>query len=204
VSQEKEKWQMPKIVLMMSVSLDGYIEGPGKDISWHTVDDELHQHFNDEIGRLGALLSGRVMYELMADFWPTADADPEADAVTAEFAGIWRELPKVVYSRTLPRAEWNATVVREIVPEEVVALKEGARGDLWVGGAGVGGEFLRLGLVDELRLYVHPALVGQGTRLFPEGTDIAASLRLIENRVFGNGVVLLRYGTGGGASSDSA
>lgn len=82
---------MRKIVLMMSVSLDGYIEGPDHDISWHRVDDELHQHFNDIAREMGAFLDGRVTHELMADFWPTADQDPEASAPVAEFAAIWRE-----------------------------------------------------------------------------------------------------------------
>jgi dihydrofolate reductase len=189
---------MPKIVLMMSVSLDGYTEGPDHDISWHRVDEEFHQHMNDTIRQLGGLLSGRRVYELMAAYWPAADADPDASAITAEFAGIWRDMPKVVYSRTLQHAEWNTTVVRDIVPEEVRALKERSGGDLGLGGAGAAAEFLRLGLVDEFRVYVHPALVGRGTRLFPEA-DIAASLRLAESRVFGNGVVLLRYERGDGA-----
>ncbi|MDF2270175.1 dihydrofolate reductase family protein [Streptomyces coacervatus] len=187
---------MAKIVLMMGVSLDGYIEGPDHDISWHCVDDELHQHMNDVIGRFGALLHGRRVYELMAAYWPTADADPQASAITRQFAGIWRDIPKVVYSRTLQSAEWNSTVVRDVVPEEVRALKEKTvGGDLGLGGAGIAAEFLRLGLVDEYRVYVHPALVGRGTRLFPEA-DIAASLRLVESHVFGNGVVLLRYEQG--------
>jgi dihydrofolate reductase len=183
---------MAKIVLMMSVSLDGFIEGPDQDISWHRVDEELHQHFNDEVRRLGGLLSGRRTYELMASYWPTADSDPSATPTTVEFAGIWRDASKTVYSRTLERAEWNTTVVREVVPEEVEALRARSGGDLWVGGAELGGRFLELGLVDEIRVYVHPALLGRGTRLFPEG-DIAASLRLLESHVFGNGVVMLRY-----------
>jgi dihydrofolate reductase len=187
---------MPKIVLMMNVSLDGYIEGPGHDISWHQVDEELHQHFNDTIGKLGGLLCGRRTYELMASYWPTADSDPQASAVTAEFAGIWRDIPKVVYSRTLEWAGWNTTIARDVVPEEVRALKEWSGADLWLGGAGIAAEFLRRGLVDEYRMYVHPALVGYGTKLFPEA-DIAASLRLVEDHVFGNGVALLRYERGG-------
>ncbi|MFR0357964.1 dihydrofolate reductase family protein [Streptomyces sediminimaris] len=191
---------MAKIVLMMGMSLDGYIEGPGHDISWHSVDEELSRHMNDVIGRYGALLSGRRVHELMAAHWPTADAAPDVSATTAEFARIWRDMPKVVYSRTLERAEWNATVVRDVVPEEVRALKQRFDGDLGLGGTEVAGEFLRLGLVDEYRIYVHPALVGGGTRLFPEG-DIAASLRLVENRVFGNGVVLLRYVPDGGRAA---
>ncbi|MFF4502118.1 dihydrofolate reductase family protein [Streptomyces sp. NPDC001401] len=184
---------MPKIVLMMSVSLDGYIEGPDHDISWHRVDEELHQHMNDYIRTLGGLLGGRRVHQVMADYWPTADSDPDASPITVEFAGIWRDLPKVVYSRTLEKADWNTTVVREVVPEEVEALKARADGDLGLGGAELAATFLRLGLVDEFRIYVHPTLVGRGTRLFPEDDDLAASLRLVESHTFGNGVVLLRY-----------
>jgi dihydrofolate reductase len=191
---------MAKIVLMMGVSLDGFIEGPDQDISWHRVDDELHRHMNEYIAGLGGLLHGRRVYENMADFWPTADADPDAPAVVAEFAAIWRDMPKVVYSRTLEKAEWNTTVARDVVPEEVRALKERSGGDLALGGAGIAAEFLRLGLVDEIRVYVHPALVGRGRRLFPEG-DIAASLSLVDSHVFGNGVVLLRYERDGGGGA---
>ncbi|MEU5093320.1 dihydrofolate reductase family protein [Streptomyces sp. NPDC020996] len=184
---------MRKIVLMMSVSLDGYFEGPGHDISWHRVDDEVHRHLNDTVRRFGGLLSGRRTYELMAGYWPTADADPDAPAAIVEFAGIWREMPKVVYSRTVEEGEWNTVVVRDVVPGEVRALKERAGGDLGLGGAEVAAEFMRLGLVDEYRVYVHPVLLGQGRRLFPEGGEIGAALRLVESRTFGNGVVLLHY-----------
>ena len=79
---------MSKIVLMMNISLDGYIEGPDHDISWHRVDEEMHQHFNDVVRQYGALLSGRRTYELMAAYWPTADADPGVTPVGAEFARI--------------------------------------------------------------------------------------------------------------------
>ncbi|MET7734686.1 dihydrofolate reductase family protein [Streptomyces sp. NPDC005402] len=183
---------MRKIVLMMSMSLDGYIEGPDRDISWHRVDEELHTHMNATVGSMGGLLHGRVVYELMADYWPTADADPDAPASVREFAPIWRNLPKVVYSRTLTHVDWNSTLVREVVPEEVRALKERPGGDLALGGAGLGETFLRYGLVDELRIYVHPVLIGRGKPLFPY-TDTLTSLRLVESHTFGNGVVLLRY-----------
>ncbi|MFJ1806447.1 MULTISPECIES: dihydrofolate reductase family protein [unclassified Streptomyces] len=183
---------MRKIVLIVSVSLDGYIEGPDHDISWHRVDDELHQHFNDLVRGLGGLLSGRVTHELMAGFWPTADADPETPAVMAEFAGIWRDIPKYVYSRTLRHADWNTTIVREVVPEEVDALKRQPGGDLSLSGANLAAAFLRHDLVDEIRLYVHPALIGRGTPLFPQ-TDATTLLELIETHTFGNGVVLLHY-----------
>ncbi|MEU7337661.1 dihydrofolate reductase family protein [Streptomyces sp. NPDC007074] len=183
---------MRKIVLMMSVSLDGYIEGPDREIGWHRVDEELHQHFNEEISRFGALLDGRVTHELMAAYWPTADQDPAATPTEAEFARIWRDVPKIVYSRTLERSDWNTTVVREVVPEEVRALKEEPGGDLGLGGADLAATFLRHDLVDELRIYVHPVLIGGGTPLFPKA-DTLTALRLTGTRTFGNGVVLLRY-----------
>jgi dihydrofolate reductase len=181
-----------KIVLPISVSLDGYIEGPGREIDWHRVDEELHQHFNDELRTMGGFLDGRVTYELMAGFWPTADQDPSSSAPVRDFAAIWRDMPKVVYSRTLQQAGWNTTIVRDVVREEVLAMKAQPGGDLALGGADLAATFRELGLVDEYRLYVHPVLIGRGKPLFPP-SDTRADLRLAGTRAFGNGVVLLRY-----------
>ncbi|WP_327268703.1 dihydrofolate reductase family protein [Streptomyces sp. NBC_01218] len=187
---------MRKIILSLSVSLDGFFEGDGHDIGWSLVDEELHQHFNDELGRMGAFIHGRVTYELMADFWPTADADPAHAGAVAEFAGIWRDMPKYVYSRTLTEAGWGSEIVREVDPGAIRALKAEPGGDLVVGGPMLADEFRRHGLIDEYRIYVHPVLVGRGTPLF-RSTDTRTSLRLVETRPFGNGVVLLRYAVGG-------
>src|ERR1700716_810876 len=125
----------------MSVSLDGYIEGPNREIDWHLVDDELHRHFNDRLKGMGAFLSGRVTYELMASFWPTADSDPASTPPMVEFARIWRDMPKIVYSKTLQQAGWNTTIVREVVPEEVARLKAQLGGDLALGGAEIAPAF---------------------------------------------------------------
>lgn len=183
---------MAKIVLMMSVSLDGFIEGPNRELDWHLVDEELHQHFNDELRQMGAFLEGRVTYELMAEFWPTADTDPASTGPEVEFAGIWRDMPKIVYSRTLESADSNATIVREVVPEEVEALKARSGGDLALGGADLAAAFLERDLIDELRLYLHPVVIGHGKPLFRR-SDVRRHFRLAESRAFGNGVVLLRY-----------
>ena len=126
---------MRKVILTMSVSLDGFIEGPNREIDWHMVDDELHRHVNDELRAMGAFLSGRVTHELMAGFWPTADSDPSSTEPMVEFAGIWREKPKIVFSRTLQRADWNTTILRDVVPEEIMALKAQPGGDMVLGGA---------------------------------------------------------------------
>lgn len=183
---------MRKVILMMQVSLDGFIEGPDRDLSWHRVDDELHSHFNEELRTMGAFLDGRVTYELMADYWPTADQDPSSTDPEIEFARIWRDMPKIVYSRTLAEAGWNTEVVRDVVAEDIVQLKEQPGGDLAVGGADLSASFRRLGLIDEYRIYVHPVVIGQGKPLFQQ-TDAMTPLRLLGSRTFGNGVVLLRY-----------
>jgi dihydrofolate reductase len=182
---------MRRIILAMSVSLDGYFEGPDRRLDWHLVDDELHRHFNEQLGAMSAFLDGRVSYELMAGFWPTADQDPASTPPRVEFSRIWRDMPKIVYSRTLERADWNSTVVREVLPDEVRALKARPGGDMALGGADLAATFIRHGLVDEYRLYVHPVVIGSGRPLFPPDTRL--DLRLLETRPFGNGVVLLRY-----------
>jgi dihydrofolate reductase len=183
---------MRKIIWMMSVSLDGYFEGPDGELDWQMVDDELHNHFNEQLSSMGAFLDGRVTYELMAGFWPTADADPSSTPPMVEFARIWRDMPKIVYSRTLERGGWNATVVRDVVAEEVMELKAQPGGDLVLGGAELAAAFMRHDLIDEYRLYVHPIVIGHGKPLF-RPSDARLQLGLAETRTFGNGVVLLRY-----------
>jgi len=183
---------MRKIIMVMQVSLDGFFEGVDRDISWHMVDDELHRHMNEKLAPMGAFLEGRVTYELMEDYWPTADEDPNISPVMAEFAQIWRDMPKFVYSRTLTTAGPNATVVRDVVPEEVLALKSQPGGDMAVGGAELADTFRRLGLIDEYWVYVQPVLIGRGSPMFKDA-DSRAQLRLLETHTFGNGVTLLRY-----------
>ncbi|MFE9257744.1 dihydrofolate reductase family protein [Streptomyces sp. NPDC006879] len=190
---------MRKIILMMSISLDGYIEGPGHDIGWHQVDDDLHRHFNEQLAAMGGFLSGRRTHELMASFWPTADGDPASSAPMVEFARIWRDKPKVVYSRTLRRADWNTTVAHAVEPDEVRALAQRSSGDLTLSGAELATSFGRLDLIDEYRLYVHPVLLGRGSPLF-SSTAERRPLRLVESRAFGNGVVLMRHEVLRGAS----
>ena len=182
---------MGNVVVMLSLSLDGFMEGPDRDISWHLVDDELHTDFNEYLRTVGAFLEGRVTYELMAGFWPTADEDPSNPTPVREFAGIWREKPKYVFSKSLDTTEWNTTVLREVVPEQIARLKAEVDGDLSLGGADLAATFMRLDLIDEYRLYIHPVVIGAGKPLFPRGYRV--SLQVAETRSFGNGVVLLRY-----------
>ncbi|WP_062440723.1 dihydrofolate reductase family protein [Herbidospora daliensis] len=185
---------MRKIVIMSAVSLDGYMEGPGRDISWHRVDAELHRHFNALLAPLSAFIDGRVTHELMADYWPTAADDPAASRETADFARIWVAKKKYVFSRTLREDRWNTEVVRELDPEWVRELKATPGADMALGGANLMAQFMRHGLVDEYRLFLNPVVVGGGTPLFPPG--LVMDLRLIETRPFGDGVVELTYRPG--------
>ena len=129
----------------------------------------------------------------MKGYWSTADEDPEATAVEREFAAIWRTVPKLVFSRTLQEVGPNAELVRDVVPQEVRARLAEVDGPVFVGGAVLAAAFAEHDLVDEYRLYVHPVLIGRGRPMFPR-TDRRSSLRLLETRVFGNGVALLCYG----------
>jgi dihydrofolate reductase len=181
------------VVVQMTVSLDGFMSGPDGELDWHMVDDELHQHLNDELRDAGGFWEGRVEYELMEGYWSTADDDPAASAVERDFAGIWRATPKLVFSRTLERVGPNAELVRDVVPDEVRARLARVQGPVFVGGATLATAFAEHDLVDEYRLYVDPVRIGRGRPAFPP-VDGHTSLRLLETRVFGNGVVLLRHG----------
>ncbi|MGH3623207.1 MAG: dihydrofolate reductase family protein [Sciscionella sp.] len=140
---------MRKVILMMSVSLDGFMEGPNRELDWQFIDDELHTHFNEELAAMSLFLDGRVTHELMAGFWPTADGDPSNPAPVIAFARIWRDMPKIVYSRTLQRADWNTTVLRDLVVEEIMELKAAPGANLVLGGANLAASFLRHDLIDE-------------------------------------------------------
>ena len=181
-----------KVIYSMMVSLDGFVEGPNQEIDWVIIDEEIHTHANDEAREMGAFLYGRRMYEVMAGYWPTAESDPLSTSIEVEFARIWRDKPKIVFSRTLEKVDWNSTLVGEGVAEEVARLKAEPGGDLGVGGANIASTLIKLGLVDEYRLYVNPIVLGSGTPFFPP-LDHKINLRLVETRTFRSGVVYLRY-----------
>jgi len=184
---------MRKIVVHMGVSLDGFFEGPDRDISWHMVDDEMHAFINGYVATTSAFLFGRVTHELMADFWPTADQDGGISGPMGEFADIYRRVPRIVFSRTLEEDEWATSVHREVDPDEIRSLQQQPGGDMTVGGAELIDAFRRHDLVDEYRLFVNPVLLGRGRQLFGPA-DARTGLELVETRRFGNGVVMLRQG----------
>ena len=185
---------MRKVIYSMSVSLDGFIAGPRGEIDWSAPDEELHRFHNQQVRDLGAHLCGRRLYEEML-YWETADENPSAAEHELEFARIWQSLPKVVFSKTLQKVEGNARLASQGVAEEVARLKEEPGGDLAVGGAGLASALIKLGLVDEYRLFVSPVVLGGGTPYFP-ALEQRIDLELVETRTFGPRVVYLRYARG--------
>jgi dihydrofolate reductase len=182
---------MRKVIYSMGVSLDGFIAGPDGEIDWSVPDEELHRFHNQQMRETGENLYGRRLYEVMT-YWETAEENPLASDCEIEFARIWKDTPKIVFSKTLEKVEGDARLVRDGVAEEVAKLKQQPGKDLAVGGAGLASTLIELDLVDEYRLFVSPVVLGGGTPYFP-AMDEKISLELIETRTFGSRVVYLRY-----------
>jgi dihydrofolate reductase len=182
---------MRKLIYSMGVSLDGFIADPAGEIDWTMPDEELHRFHNERARGLGVHLCGRRLYEEML-YWETAGENPSASEIEIEFAGIWKALPKLVFSSTLEKVEGNATLAAEGLAEEVARLREQPGKDLAVGGAGLGSACIELGLVDELSLFVYPVILGGGTRFFP-ALDERVEFELVETGTFGSRVAYARY-----------
>jgi dihydrofolate reductase len=182
---------MRKLIYSMGVSLDGFIAGPDGEIDWSAPDEGRHRFHNRQTRELDAHLCGRKLYEEML-YWETADENPSAPEHELEFARIWQDLPKIVFSKTLEKVEGNARLVRGGVAEEVAKLKDQPGKDLAVGGAGLASTFVKLGLIDEYRLFVSPVVLGGGTPYFP-ALDERINLELVETQTFGSRVVYVRY-----------
>ncbi|MEV6280144.1 dihydrofolate reductase family protein [Nocardia sp. NPDC051832] len=184
---------MGSVTLWMQMSLDGFAEGPDDEIHWPVVDEELYAAFLDELRQADLFLYGRKTYELMSEFWPTADADPAISPFYVDFSRCWKQTPKLVFSRSLCGADWNTRVVREDLVAEVRALKALPNCDMVLfGGAATASAFIRHDLVDEFRLFVHPLLLGSGIPLFPSAFD-RSGLRLVDVATYGSAVVGVHY-----------
>jgi dihydrofolate reductase len=183
---------MGKVIFLMNVSLDGYVETPDRSLDWTVRDDELHLWFNERLRSTEVSVYGRRLFEVMNAHWPTAEADPAATDVMLEFARIWNAKPKVVVSSSMREAPagWRLTSGDpETILEE---LRRDFSGDLEIGGPTLAAPFIRRGLVDEYQLVVHPVILGGGTPYFPD-LERPAFLRLLETRTFSSGVVYLGF-----------
>jgi len=182
---------MRSVTYSMGVSLDGYIVGPDGGFDWTAPDEEVFRFVTDEIREVGVHLLGRRLYETML-YWETVD-QASLDDSDLEWMAIWKPLPKVVFSTTLPAVQGNARLARSGLADEIVRLRaEPAEGDIAIGGATLAAEAAALGLIDEYRARVYPVLVGGGIPYFPQ-RERRVDLELVETRTFSSRVVYLRY-----------
>src|SRR4051794_6348545 len=150
----------------MNVSLDGYTAAPGDDIGWSVPSDELFQFWSDRVGATDLALYGRRLWETMSSHWPTADEQPAVTPAQVEFAGRWRDMPKVVFSSTISTVDWNTRLVTGDPVIEISRLKADDGGPMQIGGATLAAAAMRAGLIDEYVLVTHPVLVGGGMPFF--------------------------------------
>ena len=178
------------LIYSMSVSVDGFINERDGSFAWTPPSDELFRFHTAFVSELGGYLLGRRLYETML-VWET-DPSLRTDELRATFADLWCAIPKVVFSRTLDTVQGNARLAEASLAEEVAAVLDASGRDVAIGGAGLAASALGLGLVDELRMFRHPVVVGGGTPFLPPVTD-DVPLDLIETRTFGSRVIYERY-----------
>jgi dihydrofolate reductase len=172
------------------VTLDGYFEGPNRDIGWHNVDAEFNEYAIDMLNSADTLIFGRVSYELMAGFWPTPDAIKN-DPIIAEKMNT---LSKIVFSKTLKKAEWNNTrlVANDLEGEVQRLKKQSGKAMALLGSGNILTQLANRGLIDEYRILVNLIVLGHGNPLF-KGIKDRIDLKLTKTRTFRNGNVLLCY-----------
>jgi len=179
---------MRKLIAAINMTLDGFCD--------HTAgiaDDELHQHYNELLSNAGAVLYGRITYQLMESYWPTVVKNPTGNKPTDDFAVLIQDIPKIVFSHTLNNVEWkNARLAKKDVNEEVFDLKQQPGKDIFVGSPSLIVALMNLNLIDEYQLCVHPVIIGNGLPLFKTVND-RIILKLLKTKTFSSGSIVLYY-----------
>ncbi len=179
---------MRRIIVSNLVTLDGFFAGPNGETDWFVWDQDTEQYGKGLLQSVDTILFGRVTYEIMAGFWPTASA--EDPMITDSM----NNLRKIVFSRTIDRADWkNTTLVKEARKEYILEMKRRPGKDMVIyGSSSLVSQFTQWGLIDDYRIFVNPVVLGNGKPHFKDLED-RVKLELLEARAFKCGVVLLRY-----------
>ena len=191
---------MGRMTYWMNVSLDLLIEQSAGDHvadeeggEWIRIDEQLHREFNERGRSMALLLEGRVIYEMMETVWPAAAEDESLPDYLREWGEIWTAAPKVLVSNSRTAAGHNTRIVGGAdAISQLAAIRDETDGTIAVGGATLATQLLQHGLLDELLLYTHPAILGSGRPLFDEVTE-PVECDLLEHALFDNGVALNRY-----------
>jgi dihydrofolate reductase len=178
---------LKKVIVALNMTLDGFCD--------HTSgipDEEIHQHYTDLLGQGDAILYGRTTYELM-EFWRTLLEIPSEEKSMNDFAMAIDKIPKIVFSRTIKNVDWNsATIAKRDLKDEVLALKQQSGKDIFVGSRSLIIQLMKLNLIDEFQLCIHPMVEGKGLPLF-ENINDRIIFKLVKNKTFNNGAVILYY-----------
>ena len=178
------------LIYSMGVSVDGFIADREGAFGWTVPSEELFRFHISQVRELGGCLLGRRLYETML-VWET-DPSLRENEPGAAFADVWCAIPKVVFSHTLESVQGNARLAVASLAEEAAAALDATDKDVEIGGAGLAAQAIELGLVDELRMFRVPVVVGGGTPFLPPVTEVVA-LDLVETRTFGSRVIYERY-----------
>jgi dihydrofolate reductase len=185
---ELEENRLRKLIAAINMTLDGFCD--------HTAgiaDDEIHQHYNELLRNADALLFGRITYQLMESYWPSVVTNPTGNKPTDEFAILIDNISKIVFSRTLKHVDWkNTELKKEIMKEEVLALKQQKGKCIVAGSRSLIMTLLQLDVIDEFQICVQPVILGNGLRLFENVTD-RVDLQLLKTKIFGCGAVIFYY-----------
>ncbi len=184
---------MRKVILLMHVSLDGFVAGPNGEMDWIRFDDDLEAYVHQLHATTDTAIYGRKTFQMMAGYWPTVLDDPESTPGARDHARWLQAATKIVVSTTIDQPAWAKTVVlRENFAEELANMKAQPGKNLWLIGSPTLVHSLMLhDLIDEYRLNVNPVAIGSGIPLFA-GLEQSVDLRLLETKTF-DGVVALRY-----------
>ncbi|GHO99420.1 hypothetical protein KSF_094680 [Reticulibacter mediterranei] len=185
---------MGKIITTTWVSLDGFIAGPNGEMDWVMVDEEMGKYEDDIVSASDTLLLGRVTYQSFAGSWPYVPDNPQASEGEKVYARKLNAMRKIVFSTTLPAAEWhNSLLLKEVQPEEITTLKQESVGNMLIyGSASIVQNLTNLGLIDEYQLLVHPVVLGGGKSFFNDIQN-RQNLQLVQTKTFPTGVVGLYY-----------
>jgi dihydrofolate reductase len=181
---------MRKVIAFENVTLDGLFAGPNGEIDWFKRKEEMAKYAINQAARGNTILLGRVTYELMASYWPSA-SPPTEDPLLID---RMNNLPKIVFSKTLEKAQWkNTRLIKDNIAEETQKMKQQPGKDMVILGSGsIVQIFTNLGLIDEYQLLVHPVVLGSGKPLFKNIKE-SLNLKLVKTKTFKNGVILLLY-----------
>ena len=185
---------MSRIISFMHISLDGFVAGPNKEMNWIKVDEEIFDHVGKRISQTDTAIYGRITYELMEGYWPTAADKPTASKHDIEHSAWYKNVNKVVLSKTMKgQRTANTKIISDNISDSINEIKKQPGGDVLVfGSPSATHSLIQLDLVDGYWLFVNPIILGEGIPLFT-GSKERTKLKLLTTRQFKSGVTELNY-----------